>query len=340
MKRKLSISFIITLFMVNIIFVFQPAQAAENFQVESFPYSDMQIQVMPEFDNPAGWNEDEPSLLVGYYGTIVNKSGNDYDGVIEFPIPLDTPDFQLYLAAEFQETDQPEVQLAYEIDQEKGVVSWKPTKPIKKDESYQFVIEYYANPFTVAEQKSFTFHFEAESIYEKIDVLFLAPFNSEEFTVDKEGASISKSEYGEEIYQYGFKDVKAGGVYDFVITYKKGDNKPTLAVINSGQIPNDDTHAGVQSGESATDSQGSGSKNAPIIDTIGAIIIGFAIIIAGVIVFLGFKKSNKNNATIHHQNGSASENLDKSEQKKKLRQQLLQGEIDQQTYDDEMKKLY
>jgi len=335
MKRKLSISFIITLFMVNFMFAFQPAQAAEN-----FPYSDMQIQVMPEFDNPTGWNEEQPSLLVGYYGTIVNKSGDDYDGVIEFPIPLDTPDFQLYLAAEFQADDQPEVQLAYEIDQEKGVVSWKPTKPIKKDESYQFVIEYYANPFTVAEQKSFTYQFEAKSVFEKIDVLFLAPFNSEEFKINKEDASISKSEYGEEIYQYGFKDVKVGDVFDFAVSYKKKDNKPTLAVINSGQIPNDDAHSGVQSGESAPNGQVSGDKNAPIIDTIGAIIIGLAIVIAGVLVFLGFKTNKKNNSNTNHQNGSASENFDKSVQKKKLRQMLLQGEIDQQTYDDEMKKLY
>lgn len=348
MNRKKIFSFIITLLIINLTFVFQSVQAEENFQSEHFPYSEIQIQVMPEFDNPAGWDEEQPSLLVGYYGTLVNKSGNDYDGVLEFPLPLDSTGFELYLVAEFQEENQPEVQLNYEINTEKGVISWKPTKPISKDESYQFVVEYYANPFMIAEQKSFTYSFEAKSVFEKVDILFLAPFNSEDFSINKEAVNISKSEYGEQIYQYEYTNVEPGNVLDFLVTYKKEDNSTTLSEINSGQIPNDETHAGVQEGSFATDqSQQNKSANPhPLIDPIGATIIGVSIIIAGLLVYLGLKKSSNQRSnpeqSVKKKNSQNLEDhtkADKAEKKKQLRQLLIQNKIDQKTYDEEIKKL-
>jgi hypothetical protein len=102
----------------------------------------------------------------------------------------------------------------------------------------------------------------------------------------------------------------------------------------------------VKNGTSKSQPSNDNSKS-PIIGIGGAIIIGIAIIIAGVFVFLGLKgkkplpsktkKTNKHQpkkVTVKKEGKSAN-----AEEKKELRKKLLTGKIDQETYEEEMKKL-
>ncbi|MHC0035956.1 hypothetical protein [Pseudoneobacillus sp. C159] len=322
--------------------------AAENFPAEKFPYQEMQVQVMPEFDYPENWPKDKPALLIGYFGTFVNKSGAKYDGEISFPLPVDEPDFEVYLAAEFPKENQPEVQVDYRIDKEQKMIYWKPTKPIEKDAIYKYVIEYYSNPIDVQDQKSFRYSFNSPADMEQLDIVVYAPINAKDFKMEPKATSETNSEYGEEIHYYQLKNIKKGADLAYKATYIKKDHTSSMSVIKTQQPPIDENHQGVTATEQVLKNS-SGSKNTnnrPIIDTTGAIIIGISLIIMGVFIFFGFKgkgtaptPKGRNTQPIVRTSKINNKQDPKLEDKKQLRKMLLSGEIDQQTYDEKIKKL-
>jgi hypothetical protein len=346
LKKKLLALFVIASVLSS--FTISKAKADTVFQPEKFPLKEMQVQVMPEFDYPDGWSRNEPSLLVGQYGTITNKSGQDYSGKIEIPVPAKDKGFQINLVAEFPDENKPEVQRPFEVDKENGIVSWKPQKAIKNNQTYKFVIEYYTRAIAVKDKKSFTYQFTNRTAIDQLNVIFYAPMNAKEIQLEPKAQNNEKSEYGEELYYYQYKNVKAGGDLKYSFTYKKDGTESTMEAINKQQTSNDETHSGVNK-SSATDQvlkNTTGSQQQPIISTGGATIIGIAIIFAGIFVFLGLKgnpkKITKNPKTVKRQQKPTIKKENKSsnaEDKKELRKKLLSGKIDQETYEDEMKKL-
>lgn len=346
LKKKLLILFVITSFLLSIT---TPSVSAETtFQPDKFPYTEMQIQIMPEFDYPENWPKDTPSLLVGQYGTFTNKSGQDFDGKIELALPVNAQGFQAYLVAEFPEENQPEVQRPFDVDKEKGIISWKPSKAIKNNESYRFVVEYYTSAVEVKDKRSFTYEYNNPTEIGTLDVIFYAPMDAKEITLEPKAPNNSTSEYGEELYYYQYKDVKVGESYKYSFSYQKDGFKSTLDAINEKQPPNDENHASVNG--TATDQISGGSNgNQPLIGIGGAVVIGIAIIIAGVFVFLGLKgksqsspKTSISKSVKQHPKKQQDKKENKSisvEDKKELRKKLLTGKIDQETYDEEMKKL-
>jgi hypothetical protein len=348
LKNKLLALFVITSFLTN--FIIPKASAETAFQAEKFPFKEMQIQVMPEFDYPEGWSKDIPSLLVGQYGTITNKSGQDYDGKVEIAVPAMEKGFEAFLVAEFPEKDKPEVQRPYDVDKENGIITWKPAKAIKKNETYEFVIEYYTKSIDVKDNKSFSYELKNKADIELLDVIFYAPMDSKEIKIEPKAQNNSKNEYGEELYYYQYKNVKANAGTKYSFSYKKTGTESTMEAINKQQPPDDENHSAV----SATDQvvkNGSTTNSAkrPIIGLGGASIIGIAIIIAGLFVFLGLKGSTQSAAKVTKQNKKQSKkpsptvkkdnNLANSDEKKELRKKLLTGKINQEMYDEEMKKL-
>ncbi len=346
MLKKMMALFVITTFLSS--FVIKNANAETAFQAEEFPYKTMQIQVMPEFDTPADWPKDTPALLVGQYGTITNNSGADYSGKIEVPIPVNDKNFEANLVAEFPDPNKPEVQRPYDIDKQKGTISWTPEKPIKNNETYQYVIEYYTNNINVADNKNFTYEFTNQSKIDTLDVVFYAPMKAKNIVIDPKAQSTSKSDYGEELYAYEYKDVKPGNALKYTFSYTKKDNTTSLSVINKMQPPNDSTHSGVSNNNSSSTTANS---KQPIIGIGGASIIGASIIAAALFIFFGLRGGRRNthsstvsvNKSKKKQPGKANAKKESklaiSEEKKELRKKLLNGKIDQETYEEEMKKL-
>lgn len=358
MLKRLATLFMTTLFLANI--AIPNAKAEGEFPTEQFPYKEMQIQVMPEFDYPDNWPKDQPSLLVGNYGTYENKTGSDYNGEIEFPIPVNDKNFQIYLVAEFPAADKPEVQRPFEINKEKGVVTWKPSKAIKKDGTYQFVVEYYTNPFEAGDTKKFNFEYVNPADVEKLDIIMYAPLNAKNFNTDPKAANTSKSDYGEELYYYQYTNQKKGNSVKIATSYTKKDNESTLSLINKQNPPDDANHSGTTATDQVANGSTDNSKKAadqPIIGIGGASVIGVSLIIAGLFVFFGLKgnargmkptmNSNKKaqNKTVVQKSNKKDKSdqktskNDTTDQKKKLRSLLLSGKIDDETYENEMKKL-
>jgi hypothetical protein len=348
LKKKLLGLFVITSFLSS--FIIPNVYAKNTFQPEKFPYTDMQIQVMPEFDYPENWPKDTPSLLIGQYGTFTNKSGQDFDGKIEMSVPANEEGFQGYLVAEFPEDNKPEIQRPFDIDKEQGVITWKPSKAIKNNETYRFVVEYYTSSVEVKDNRSFTYEFSNPAEIGTLDVIFYAPMDAKEITLEPKAPNNTKSEYGEELFYYQYKDVKAGENHKYSFSYQKDDFKSTLEAINEKQPPDDENHTSVNGNGTATDQiTGSSGGDRPLIGMGGAIVIGIAIIIAGLFVYLGLKgksqtapKASSSKAMNHHAKKQQIKKETKSiseDDKKELRKKLLTGKIDQETYDEEMKKL-
>ena len=347
LNKRLTAFFVIALFLSS--FVIPKASADMRFQPEKFPFEEMQIQVMPEFDYPEDWPKNTPSLLVGQYGTITNKSGQDYSGKIEVPIPAKDKGFETNLVAEFPDLNKPEVQRPYTVDKEKGIVSWTPAKPIKNNQTYKFVIEYYTNTIAVKDKKSFTYELTNKAPIDQLNVIFYAPMNAKSIQLTPKAQNTSNSEYGEALYYYQYTNVKIGDSLKYSFSYKKAGTESTMTAINKQLPPNDTTHKNVQN-KTATDqvsTSGNDASNQPIIGIGSAMIIAIAIIIAGVLVFFGLKgkaQTGKKGTKFNKQQNvkqpvkkdSKSGNAD---EKKELRKKLLTGKIDQETYEEEMKKL-
>ncbi|WHY90482.1 hypothetical protein QNK12_22815 [Neobacillus cucumis] len=350
LKKKWLVLFIFASFLSS--FCLQNASAEMEFKAEKFPFKEMQIQVMPEFDYPEDWPKGTPSLLVGQYGTITNKSGQDFNGKVEIPVPAKEKNFQAYLVAEFPDVNKPEVQRPYDVDQEKGIVTWKPKNPIKNNQTYRFVIEYYTNSIKDTDKKSFTYKLKNNSEIKQLDVIFYAPMKAKEIQMNPKPQNTEKSEYGEDLFYYQYKNVKIGDSMKYSFSYKKSGTESTMAAINKQQAPNDENHKEV-SGSTSTDqvlnnSTSTESPNPkPIIGVGGATIIGLAIIIAGALVYMGFKGRPQREAkgAIKNKQQQSKQTIKKDsksanvEQKKDLRKKLLTGKIDQETYDEQMKKL-
>lgn len=345
-KKKLLALFVITSFLSS--FIIPSAGAETAFQADKFPYSEMQIQVMPEFDYPENWPKDTPSLLVGQYGTFTNKSGQDFDDKIEIAIPANEKGFEAYLVAEFPEENQPEVQRPFDVDKEKGVITWKPSKAIKNNESYRFVVEYYTSSVEVKDTRSFTYEYSNPADIETLDVIFYAPMEATDVTLEPKASNNTKSDYGEELYYYQYKKVKAGETNKYSFSYKKNGFESTIDAINAQNPPYDENHTGVNG--TATDQiSNGGSSDRPIIGIGGASVIGIAIIIAGVFVYFGLKgraqstgkasNSKRNKEPVRNQPVKKERVSIDQDEKKELRKKLLTGKIDQETYDEEMKKL-
>jgi hypothetical protein len=345
MLKKLLGLFVIMIFLSNN--TLMKAQAASPFQAEKFPYKEMQVLLMPEFDYPQNWPKDTPSMLIGMYGTFTNNSGEDYSGKIEIPVPVNEKDFQISLVAEFPDANKAEVQRPFEVDKKNGVVTWTPGKPIKKNETYGYVVEFYINSVEVKDQKSVTYEFKNPADIGQLDVIVYAPMNAKQIQVEPKAQNNSKNEYGEELYYYQYKDTKLGNNLKYKISYKKDNNDSSLSVINKMQPPNDDTHSGTK----ANDKTEKESGNSPIIGIGGASVIGIAIIIAGLFIFLGIRGNRNSRKTPPTNSNKSNKNQPKKptakkesklaneDEKKELRKKLLNGKIDQETYEEEMKKL-
>lgn len=352
MLKKFAALVIVLLVLANI--AIPNVNAEGNFPTDQFPYKEMTLRVMPEFDYPEKWPEDQPSLLVGYYGTFTNKTGKDFNGEIEIPAPVNDKNFEIYLVAEFPGDDQPEIQRPFKVNKEKGVVTWKPSKAIKKDKTYDYVVEFYSNPFEVTDLKKFNFNYVSPTDTETLNIIMFEPLKSENFKIDPVSENISEDENGIKQYFYQYTNVKKDTANNLSVSYTKKDNKSTLASLREQAPPNDEDHNGV-SGESATDqiannsgnSGSNGKTDRPIIGIGGASVIGISIIIAGIFVFLGLKGNKRNSKPVVNSNKKVpkktvvqkTSNKDVSEHKKKLRSLLLSGKIDEATYEEEMKKL-
>ncbi|ADH98819.1 hypothetical protein [Salisediminibacterium selenitireducens] len=314
------------------------AQATE----ETLYYDEILVQVMPQYVEPEGWTEGQPLVLVGQHGVLRNPSEEAVSPLIEVHVPSDKPDFILSLVGDFGEDDTV-YEVAHEFDEQTGAVSWVPDKEIPPGESYQFVIEYYMDPFDIdGDAHAFTFDYTIDYDASEISVMIFEPYGASDFTIGKEEDRTTEM-FNIPVYGFDRADVSAGWSDSFDVSYVKSDPVTTLEALETMEPPDDDIHAGFRNDlnefpEDHPDVAGMEGGGSPVlIDTTSAIIISAAIIIAAVLVFFGLRSrpaGSKRSTT-----DAQAAPVDLNKERQRLRKKYMNGEITDEVYKQEMRKL-
>lgn len=334
--KKVLLRYIIVSLAVFIVLAFQTWNVAA--QVDrtgaELPYKEIVIQLMPEYVNPNGWTEEGPVLLYGQHGFFLNEGEDVYEGNITVDAPVNEESLYIALVGRFDDQGQVE-ELDYTIDEEAGTIVWTPEGGIAPGEEYRYVIEYYYAPFSGDELREFSFAFIVDRDTEHMTVLFFEPFGAENITLSEDAERVTDM-FGVPVHAFEFEDVSAGEVFAIDVSYTKDNDISTLEALESQSPPNDDTHAGI-GGNPANP----GGGNNPIISTENAVMISISIIIAGLLVFFGLRTYRQQPAAQPEKGKFQKQaaKVDIQAEKKILRQQFMNGEIDEKTYRNRMVKL-
>lgn len=296
------------------------------------PYKELSIQLMPEYVTPTDWPEGEPAVLYGEHGLFVNEEEEPFEGSFSVNIPLDDPTFSLSIVAQILEEDS--IDEEYTINEDEQKVVWTPKNPIEPGEEYRYVVEYYYSPFESKENKAFTYEQVVDRDVENMSFLFFEPVEAENLQLSIEPQNVLDM-FGTPVHEYEFADVKAGEKFELDISYEKDSEITTAEALEQQTPPDDDVHQGLGMDDNANEG-GSGG----LISNEGAVMISISIIIAGLFIFFGLKNKEKK-VQDDKPKPSKPKKPKKSnaEAKKQLRQQLVNGDIDEQTYKKRLSKL-
>lgn len=282
----------------------------------------LEIQVMPEFTSPENAPSDQPNVLVGMFGTIVNRGANPFTGDIVLEIPKGNAT-QVHLVGEFQDGQSTETTVAHNVDVDKGIISWKPLQPIKPKQSYFFVVEYYNFPFVMENHKR-SFEFPVTSSYSinNLQVFVYKPLQAQNFQLSKKHQQVFSNEFGQEIFHFQVGAFTKGTTYSLNVSYEKSDNTTVV-----------EAHT-VQAKENVKNQATEEVQTEPQEASKDAWIIAGSIVIFGIFVFLGLRSYRK-----PVQQTEAKPQNSTKEAVRVLRKQLIQRDITEEEYAENRKKL-
>lgn len=309
------------IFFIFITFLFA-AQISFSDATNTITIKDLSIQIMPEHDFPGQWPKDTPALLVGYYGTFVNDTTNDFSEDVVMEIPLDHPNFKINMICE---TERGMVCLPYRLNRDNNTVTWKLSGTLKPGEEMPFMLEYYSSPFVPGETKSFKLSPVFNSDLNKVTVDISQPARSSDFLVLPAPQKSTNQDGTNHSYLY-FNDLKAGNPIGISISYIKPDNNPSI-IGNSNINTNNFQSSSVN---------GSKSDYTLII----AVIISVSVAFLGLMIYLSSKKRVAVPLRYNKQKQSSgkSRNTAQSE-RNKIRKLLIDGKISEKTYNKLLKEI-
>jgi len=316
------------------LFTTNTAKAEVNFNASQMSISKAYLEILPEYNAPRPWPEAEPPVLIFYRVTMKNETGSKYEGEIEIPVPSDVKNFQVVDAGEYKSEDDANgdsQKIPYELDEKRNILSVKPSKAIEKDAEYFFAFSYVMSPMEVTDTKKFNFDFVTNVDIDVLDVNLYLPINARDYEVNPKADHEQVNADGERYYQYHKEQLTAEEPIEFAVSYIRPENTFTVDLLSEENVQEMD------------ESQNTGGATVST-----ALIIACVIVIFGIIVFFGLRGSGQSRqqehqvergrATKHSGNGDHLEDNIQN-RRKKLRNQLLAGEIDEEQYHREMNKL-
>lgn len=290
-------------------------------------YKELLIQLMPEYVTPTGWDEEGPAVLYGQHGLFVNEEDEPYDGTFSVSIPVDDPTFQLALVGHFD--GEGIVEEEYTVNEETKTVEWKPKEPVQPGEEYRFVVEYYYGPLSSEVNKQFTFEQQLDAHVENFSVLFFEPFEAENVQLSAEPNRVMDM-YGTPVHLFEKTNMAKGETFQLNISYDKESDITTIEALEM-QMPDDAIHQGM----------GEGSNSGALMSNESVVMLSISIIVAGLFLYLGLrnrraKESIDNQVVEEKKVSKKGRKFDVETEKKRLRQQFVDGQIDEETYRKKM----
>lgn len=324
--NKLRIPLILTLFIV-LLSIFPKTVLADS---GPFRSANFKIDVKPEYDDP------QDRTLVIYQSDFTNpgpetiKKGTP----VSFVIPKGA---DIGMACEINAQGGHECQPYVEKDLggNKVQLTWKITKEIAPNQKYPTYLEFYYNNGSTPPEKTFTYQFTPLYDMDNLLVNIAAPKAAVNFTTDPAAMVTKQDSDGLKDYIFNYNNRKDVDALRIKVTYHKEDNKPTFDKPQTGPSP------------SATAPGSSGNWLSKPEFLLPALLLT-AILIAGLIFGLDrktgvkrIKPSSGGGMQVGGLRSGLGGNLNtesdhseerKSEEKKQLRQMLLDGRISEQTY--------
>lgn len=283
---------------------------------------ELTVQILPEYTyHPKDGEKDHPPLLVGYQGTLRNVTNEPLRGKIEIPLPMDEKNFKIGFVGDYSADLRELYNVEYEIDKEKGVISWAATEEIAPEETYKFVVEYYTDEISESKSgKTIDYQFKSYTDIGMFNLIFVEPMNTDRFQLDPSPDSHQKNSYGMNMFIYTINGMKAGDEQAVKVEYERPEKLTSTELL---------AELGAEQMEQAV-----ASKNAdPIPVKTVLLLIGGMIAIAVPVLIIFLKKRGKKKSE-NEQESSVEES-----KKAKLRSMLLDGSITEEEYKELLKKL-
>lgn len=298
---------------------------AEN-QAAILKMEELKVQVMPEYANhPKDKEKSQPSLLIGYHGTLINPTDRPVKGEIEIPLPMGEDEFRIGFVADYNRDLTELNEIEYEMDKKNRTISWETSEDIQPNEPYKFVIEYYTNQLVVnSETKKLSYQFKSFADIGLVSVVFLEPLKSESFQLTPSADSHQENGYGMNMFLYQIQGMKPDVTKEIQLEYKRKETKTTMEIME--EMTGNPEHA-----EKAI------QKNETLPIWLILTVVGGVSAFAAILLIF-FMKRKKGAQPIRNKQ-SVKTQQDDITKKSRLRAMLLEGSISQQEYDELLKKL-
>lgn len=295
----------------------QIGQAQEALVVE-----ELHLSIWPEYYTP--------DVVVSQASLFVNHSEESVSGEIWFQL---TKNVEPTTLIDFKDSIYPRY---FEVI-DKGdhqLVRYELPTPLEPGDKLSLLLEYRYPRFQEAGHRSIPVEFISKYPVSEFTVEVIQPLRSTEFSLNPPTEDHSMDSNGFDVYRYTYSDLEAEKLIEFSINYYKEDNLPSLDA-EPAEVPEQET------------------KSSSISNTAVALIVLVLLSIFGVVLFIALRnnpspketgkgkkhlhsKAQKKGAPHKKQSKEVKEPVD---QRKKLRKMLLEGRIDEKTYEKLVKEL-
>lgn len=308
-KRMLTAVLVISLFLSLISAGQSMAEERSTMTMKELYYS-----IWPEYDK-------SPEVLVIYTGTFVNDTGKTFDGELRYKIPKNA-DINMVC-----ETENGMLCQRYIVEKDNpdyDVIVWKPSHPIEPGAEFPVMMEYYYKPFAAGSNpKAFTQTFRPAFPVNDLVVEVKAPKGASDFTLLPEAQYSQGDSKGFTNYYYQYKNVTEADVLTFDVSYVRESNKPSVTSNGGNQVA----------------AQANYAQAGPANTTVIVLILVF-ILMLSVFLFLAVRnnkqtgkgKPARKQGKKQSKTGNSRSSKKIKDEKRKIRQMLLDGRISEETY--------
>ena len=336
MPRK-TIAKKLTAFTLALMLLFSIKVPAFANEINSMELKNFYVDVWPEYD--------DPRVLVIYKGAFINNTGNTIKTgeKVYFNVPNGA---EIGMACESDVNYQAHGCQPYETiskgaetattEDDYQVLSWKITKDVEPGQEYYVFMEFYYNPIEGQTDKTINYIFRPSAKIDTMNLLVQQPAKATNFKLSPEAPSSGKS--GEFTnYYYSYSNVKPEDNKEIKITYTKTDPKPSV------EKAKDAAGGTVEDGAPL----GTSAWSEPATMAAGIFFVG----LLGFFVYYAVNNNKPNHRAQRVKNKAKKSKNSKQQEdrnlgklsnskgnnkliqeKKKIRQMLLNGEIGEETY--------
>jgi len=264
-------------------------------------------------------------VLVIYSGTFINDTDAPFDGDLRYKIPKNA-DINMVC-----ETEKGMLCQRYIIDKDNpdyDVIVWKPSHPIDPGAEFPIMMEYYYKPFAAGSSpKAFTQNFRPAFPVTELTVEIKEPKDSSQVKLEPQAQQTREDGEGFSNSYYSYSNLTEEDALTFDISYVRESNTPS--------VDPDKPAASSQEGPS-------GGTNSTVVIVL---LLVFVLMLA-VFLFIAVKNNNssKNRKTKKPSRQSKQQNNKKQQnvksgtsnsiknEKRKIRQMLIDNKISEETY--------